>query len=71
MCPRLRDTVPTSGTTPYDVRDVISEVVDDGDFMEVHEQWDTNVLCAFARLDGTVVGIVANQPSVKAGGSEQ
>ncbi|WP_447002598.1 acyl-CoA carboxylase subunit beta [Saccharothrix isguenensis] len=63
----LLDIVPASGTVSYDIRDVIEEIVDDGDFFEVHAHWATNIVCALARLDGHVVGIVANQPSVLAG----
>ncbi|WP_308432780.1 acyl-CoA carboxylase subunit beta, partial [Streptomyces naganishii] len=59
--------VPVDGTRPYDMRAVIEEIVDDGEFMEVHERWATNVIVALARLDGRVTGIVANQPQVLAG----
>jgi methylmalonyl-CoA decarboxylase subunit alpha len=66
-CDRLLDIVPAEANKPYDVRDVIAEVVDDGDLMEVQEGWARNILCALARIDGHVVGIVANQPQVQAG----
>uniref|UniRef100_UPI002D7F1AFC acyl-CoA carboxylase subunit beta n=1 Tax=Streptomyces apocyni TaxID=2654677 RepID=UPI002D7F1AFC len=66
-CPRLRDLVPADGSRPYDMRDVITEIVDDGEHLEVHERWATSVLCTLARLDGQVVGIVANQPQSMAG----
>ena len=66
-CPALRDIVPTDPARAYDVLDVIAEVVDDGEVFEVHEDWARNVVCALARLDGHVVGIVANQPAVSAG----
>jgi len=46
---------------------VIEELVDDGEHLEVHESWAGSVICALARIDGHVVGIVANQPSVMAG----
>ncbi|MGW7263332.1 acyl-CoA carboxylase subunit beta [Streptomyces sp. NPDC054842] len=59
--------VPTEGKLPYDMRRVIGELVDHGDFMEVHEGWAPNILCGLARLGGQVVGIVANQPVVLAG----
>jgi len=49
------------------VREVIEELVDAGDFFEVHEAWAPNVVCALARLDGHVVGVVANQPASFAG----
>ncbi|MGW0013590.1 acyl-CoA carboxylase subunit beta [Streptomyces tendae] len=59
--------VPPSPRHTYDVCEVIETVVDDGEFIEVHENWAPNAVCALARLDGHVVGIVANQPSVLAG----
>ncbi|MFJ8081681.1 acyl-CoA carboxylase subunit beta [Streptomyces sp. NPDC096205] len=63
----LLDLVPADPNRSYDMRAVIEEIVDDGDYVEVHERWATNVLCCLARLDGQVVGIVANQPSSLAG----
>ncbi|QNP64478.1 acyl-CoA carboxylase subunit beta [Streptomyces genisteinicus] len=66
-CDVLRDLVPADGNRPYDMRQVIGEVVDDGEFMEVHERWAANVICALARIDGHVVGLVANQPQSLAG----
>src|SRR5258707_15841511 len=46
---------------------VIEEIVDDGECLEVHERWATNIICALSRLDGQVVGIIANQPASLAG----
>ncbi len=66
-CEGLADLVPTDGNRPYDMRLVLSEIVDDGDFFEVHADWATNLLCAFAHLDGRLVGLVASQPTVLAG----
>ncbi|WP_304452776.1 acyl-CoA carboxylase subunit beta [Nocardiopsis sp. YSL2] len=63
----LLDIVPTDGSASYDVRDVIAQIVDDGDHMEVHATWAPNIVCTLARLDGQVVGIVANQPTAMAG----
>lgn len=63
----LADLVPTEPNRPYDVLRVIEEIVDDGDCFEVHARWATNVVCALARMDGHVVGVVANQPSSLAG----
>ncbi|MFJ3090852.1 acyl-CoA carboxylase subunit beta [Streptomyces sp. NPDC086838] len=63
----LFDLVPADPSRAYDIRDVIAEIVDDGDYTEVHARWAGNVVCALARLDGHVVGIVANQPSSLAG----
>jgi acetyl-CoA carboxylase carboxyltransferase component len=52
---------------PYDMHLVIAELVDDGEFLELHEGWARNVICALARIDGRVTGIVASQPTVLAG----
>jgi methylmalonyl-CoA decarboxylase subunit alpha len=67
MVPELEKIVPTDPYKPYDVRQVISAVVDDGGFFEVHQLWAENIVVGFARLNGYVVGIVANQPLVLAG----
>jgi propionyl-CoA carboxylase beta chain len=63
----LLDLVPENPNRPYDMRDVIRCVVDDGEFYEVHEHFAGNILVGFAHLGGQPVGIVANQPSVLAG----
>ena len=63
----MAELVPADGSRSYDVRGVIDQLVDDGDYLEVHADWASNIVCALARLDGHVVGIVANQPSVLAG----
>ncbi|RFU38048.1 acyl-CoA carboxylase subunit beta [Actinomadura logoneensis] len=65
--PRLAELVPAEPNRPYDMLEVVAELVDDADVLEVHEDWARNVICALARLDGETVGIVANQPSVLAG----
>jgi acetyl-CoA carboxylase carboxyltransferase component len=65
--PSLADIVPVEPNKPYDMRLVIAELVDDGDFLEVHEGWAPNVICALARVGGDVVGLVGNQPLVLAG----
>ncbi|NKE62711.1 acyl-CoA carboxylase subunit beta, partial [Lentzea sp. PSKA42] len=65
--PALARIVPVEPNRPYDIRAVITELVDDGDFVEPHEHWAPNVVCALARIRGTVVGIVGNQPLVLAG----
>jgi propionyl-CoA carboxylase beta chain len=67
MDPRLDTLVPENPNKPYDMRDVILAVVDDGNFLEVQELYAPNILVGFARLAGYSVGIVANQPSVLAG----
>ncbi|WP_329562426.1 acyl-CoA carboxylase subunit beta [Kitasatospora sp. NBC_01266] len=64
---RLLELVPADPNRSYDMRAVIEEIVDDGDLFEVHAGWATNIICALARLDGHVVGVVANQPASLAG----
>ncbi|MFH9087153.1 acyl-CoA carboxylase subunit beta [Streptomyces sp. NPDC017673] len=63
----LLDLVPADGNRSYDMRRVIEEIVDEGEYLEVHERWATNIICALARLGGQVVGLVANQPASLAG----
>jgi len=65
--PELVDVIPASPNQPYDMKQVITAVVDDGDFFEYHPRWGMNLVCGFARLDGHPVGIVGNQPQVLAG----
>ncbi|MBK6534074.1 MAG: acyl-CoA carboxylase subunit beta [Deltaproteobacteria bacterium] len=59
--------VPVESNRPYDIRDVIAAVVDHGEFLEVQANYAMNIVCAFARIDGRPVGVVANQPAVLAG----
>ncbi len=59
--------VPDDPAKPYDIKDVIGLVVDNGDFMEVHQSYAQNIVVGFARLAGKPVGIVANQPAYLAG----
>ena len=63
----LNFVVPEDPMKPYDIKDVIHAIVDDGDFFEVHEHFAGNIVVGFARLDGRPVGIVANQPANLAG----
>jgi propionyl-CoA carboxylase beta chain len=65
--PALDTLVPPEPNQPYDIKDVISKIVDDGDFFEVHEHYAKNIVVGFARLDGRTVGICANQPAFLAG----
>ena len=65
--PDLLEIVPVESNRPYDVREVIVRIVDDGDFMEVHELFAPNMVVGFSRMGGRPVGIVANQPMVLAG----
>ncbi|MEV6118476.1 acyl-CoA carboxylase subunit beta [Streptomyces sp. NPDC052109] len=66
-CAELLDLVPADGNRAYDMRAVVEAIVDEGEYLEVHERWATNVIVALARLDGQVVGLVANQPRSLAG----
>jgi propionyl-CoA carboxylase beta chain len=63
----LDKVVPAQSNQPYDIKDVIHSVVDDGYFFDVQEHYARNIVVGFARLDGRSVGIVANQPSMLAG----
>src|SRR5512142_1911331 len=63
----LDSIVPRESNLPYDIKDVIHRVVDDGEFFEVHEHWAQNIVVGFAHLDGRSIGIVANQPAYLAG----
>ena len=65
--PELDAIIPDHPNKPYDMREVIHRVMDDGRFLEVHEHYAQNILVGFARLGGRSVGIVAQQPSVLAG----
>ncbi len=59
--------IPDSSNVVYDMKKIIKTIVDDGYFFEVHKYFATNMIVGFARLNGNVVGIIANQPKVKAG----
>lgn len=67
IAPALDSIIPDNPNKPYDMHDVIREIVDDGDFLEVHKDFATNILCGYATLDGKPIGIVANQPASLAG----
>jgi propionyl-CoA carboxylase beta subunit len=63
----IRDLIPADENKPFDMRDLIDQLIDDGSFLEIHARWAKEVIVGYARLDGRVVGIVANQPKVKGG----
>ena len=65
--PKLRDILPVESNKGYDVRAVISEIVDHADFLEVQAGWARNIVVGFGRVVGRTVGIIANQPSVMSG----
>ena len=63
----LNAIIPANANQPYDMREVIETIVDDGSFLEVHKLFAENIVVGFARLAGRSIGIVANQPAVLAG----
>ena len=63
----LNTVIPDNPNQAYDMYDVISRVVDNGEFLEVHKDWAQNIIVGFARFNGQSVGVVANQPKVFAG----
>jgi acetyl-CoA carboxylase carboxyltransferase component len=67
LCENLRDLLPESSNQPYDMKKVITAVVDDGDYLEVHATYAQQITCGFARIDGYTVGLVSNQPQILAG----
>lgn len=64
---KLAEIIPENPNQPYDMREVIEELVDGGDFMEVHKNFAENIVVGFARIGGKSIGIVGNQPAVLAG----
>jgi propionyl-CoA carboxylase beta chain len=65
--PSLDNLVPANPNQPYNMREAIAKIVDEGDFFELAPNFAKNILIGFARLEGSTVGIVANQPMVLAG----
>jgi propionyl-CoA carboxylase beta chain len=65
--PSLDSLVPANPNKPYDMKELIEKTVDDADFFEIQRDYARNIITGFARLDGSPVGIVANQPMVLAG----
>ena len=63
----IRELIPADENKPFDMRSLIDCLVDEGSVLEVHARWAKEVIVAYARLDGRVIGIVANQPKVKGG----
>ncbi|CAN5250581.1 acyl-CoA carboxylase subunit beta [soil metagenome] len=66
-CEQAADIVPAAATWAYDVRAVLTDIFDQGSVLEVHCEWAPNLVCAYARLAGRAVAVVANQPAVRAG----
>src|SRR3974390_2984645 len=67
MDAELDTLIPDLPTHPYDMKEIVRRVVDDGEFLEVSDRWAENILCGFARLGGHPVGVVGNQPRSLAG----
>jgi acetyl-CoA carboxylase carboxyltransferase component len=65
--PPIRELLPADENKPFDIKQLITGLVDSDSFLEIHERWAKEVVVGYARLDGQVVGIVANQPKVKGG----
>jgi propionyl-CoA carboxylase beta chain len=65
--PQLDTLIPIESNKPYDIKDIISRVIDDGDFFEIAEHFARNIVVGFAHMAGEAIGIVANQPSHLAG----
>lgn len=65
--PHLADIIPDNPNQPYDMRDIITQIMDEATFMEVHTLYAENIVVGFARLGGKSIGIVANQPASLAG----
>ncbi len=63
----LNSVIPDDPNQPYDMKDIIAAIVDNGEFYEVHQHFATNIITCFARFDGRSVGIIANQPKVMGG----
>ena len=65
--PKLDGIIPENAQQPYDMRDVVKELVDGGEFLEIQPDYAANIVVGFARLGGRSIGVVANQPAVLAG----
>jgi propionyl-CoA carboxylase beta chain len=65
--PSLDTLVPTDASKPYDIKEAIAKIADEGDFLEVQTNYAQNIVIGFIRLQGSTVGVVANQPMVLAG----
>ncbi len=67
LCTKIAEILPDVSTKPYDIRAIIEDVMDDGDFYEIHKAYAANIVVGFARLNGQTVGVVGNQPGHLAG----
>ncbi|PIP92668.1 MAG: methylmalonyl-CoA carboxyltransferase [Bdellovibrio sp. CG12_big_fil_rev_8_21_14_0_65_39_13] len=64
---KLREVIPSNPKKPYDMREVILDILDDSQFLEVHKDYAKNIICGFGSIGGIKIGVVANQPAVLAG----
>jgi propionyl-CoA carboxylase beta chain len=64
---KIKNTVPANPKKPYDMREIILDIIDDSHFLEVHKNFAKNIICGFGSIGGMSVGVVANQPEVQAG----
>lgn len=67
ICEKLDTIIPDDPKQPYDMKDIIEEVLDDNEFFEIHEHYAENAIIGFGRLNNRSVGIIANQPMIQAG----
>jgi len=67
LCSKIVEVMPDSSNKPYDIRGIIEDVVDEGDFLEIHAAYAANIVVGFGRLNGKTIGIVGNQPAHLAG----
>lgn len=67
IIPELDSVIPDNSNKPYDMKNIISRIVDDGDFFEVQQYYAANIITGFARINRRSIGIIANQPKVLAG----
>jgi len=63
----IRAMIPDDENKPFDMRELVAALVDDGDLLEVHARWAKELIVGYARLEGRVIGVVANQPKVRGG----
>lgn len=64
---KIKETVPANPKKPYDMKEIIFDIVDDAQFLEIHKDYAKNIIVGFASIGGIKIGVVANQPSVLAG----
>ena len=67
ICTKLDTIIPENPNQPYDIKDIIKEIVDEQQFLEIHADFAENIVVGFATLNGNPIGIIANQPASMAG----